>query len=557
MFLRVSFATHFAISPKRTFGKKSLSAAKANKQTSKHTNCPLWFGNRVETENPMKIYNSLTKRKEEFTPINPGIVNIYTCGVTLYDDCHIGHARSLYIFDIIRRYLEYKGYKVNFARNITDIDDKIINRANELGIGWKELVDKYIISYREDLEGLGICEGLLDKDGEEPRATKNIPDMIRYITELIDKGYAYEADGDVYFDVRKFREYGKLSGQDIDKVREGVRILPDEKKRDALDFALWKKSKENEPWWESPWSKGRPGWHIECSVMSQRFLKADTLDIHAGGRDLIFPHHENEIAQAEARTGKPFAKYWIHHGLLTIENQKMAKSLGNFITIKDALKRYPVDVLKIFYLQAHYSSSIDFSAKRIEEASVALERFHIFFDKIGIPRNYFIGVFGILQIPKFFKSLYYKIRRQKKCDSSNRSCAKEFKSDIEILRREFTDAMDDDFNTPQALGKLFEIVSRANIELEKKGTGVEYAKEAIMDLGTGIFGLFSKQEKINSRKKRFIESKIIERKRAGLAGDFAKADRIREELRKEGIVLEDSKGWMHKPALKGTTWRKL
>jgi cysteinyl-tRNA synthetase len=478
----------------------------------------------------MKIYNSLTKRKEEFKPINPGIVNIYTCGVTVYDDCHIGHARSLYIFDMMRRYLEYKGYKVNFVRNITDIDDKIINRANELRIGWRELVGKYIVSYREDLKGLGVSEGLLDKDGEEPRATKNIPDMIRYIAVLVDKGYAYEAGGDVYFDLHKFTGYGKLSGQNIDKAREGVRILPDEKKKDALDFVLWKKSKENEPWWDSPWSKGRPGWHIECSVMSRKFLNADTLDIHAGGRDLIFPHHENEIAQAETRTGKPFAKYWIHHGLLTIENQKMAKSMGNFITIKDALKRYPVDALKIFYLQAHYSSSIDFSEKKMAEAKAALERFHVFFDKI---------------------------KRQKNCDGSNRSDTKKFRGIIDTLRREFTDAMDDDFNTPQALSKLFEMVSQANIELENNDIGAEYAKDTIMDLAARIFNLFSKQEKIPSGKKRFVESKIIERNRAGKAGDFAEADRIREELRKEGIILEDSKGWVHKPALEGTRWRPI
>jgi len=490
----------------------------------------LRIDNKQVRGNIIKIYNSLTKRREEFAPIKPGVINIYTCGVTVYDDCHIGHARSLYIFDVIRRYLEYKGYKVNFVRNITDIDDKIINRANELNIEWKELVDKYILSYKEDLKSLGVSEGLLDKDGEEPRATKSIPDMISYIKALIDKGYAYEVDGDVYFDVRKFTEYGKLSGQDIDKVREGVRIESDDKKKDALDFALWKKSKENEPWWESPWSKGRPGWHIECSVMSQRFLNADTLDIHAGGRDLIFPHHENEIAQAQARTGKPFAKYWIHHGLLTIDAQKMAKSIGNFITIKDALNKYPVDVLKIFYLQAHYSSSIDFSEKRIKAAKQALERFNIFFDKI---------------------------ERRKKSGDSSQLCSTEFKRGIDTLKQEFILAMDEDFNTPQALSKLFEMVSKANIELENQGAGIEYAKEAIMDFGTRIFGLFSKHEKIDSERKSFIESKIAQRNRAGRSGDFLKADRIREELRKEGIILEDGKAWMHKPALEGTTWRSI
>ncbi|TSA57731.1 cysteine--tRNA ligase, partial [bacterium] len=255
----------------------------------------------------MKIYNSLTRSKEEFVPLNGNTVNIYTCGVTVYDACHIGHARSLYVFDLIRRYLEYRGYSVNFVRNITDIDDKIINRSVELGICWQELVDRYIADYRQDLDALGIRCGILDPDGEEPRATKNIPEIIEYIKVLIEKGYAYESKGDVYFEVRKFSGYGKLSGQDIEKMREGVRIEPGVNKKDPLDFALWKRSKEKEPSWDSPWGKGRPGWHIECSVMSQKFLKACTLVIHAGGADLVFPHHENEIAQSEAYSGKPFA----------------------------------------------------------------------------------------------------------------------------------------------------------------------------------------------------------------------------------------------------------
>ncbi|MDD5661277.1 MAG: cysteine--tRNA ligase, partial [Candidatus Omnitrophica bacterium] len=276
---------------------------------------------------PIFIYNSLTREKKEFIPVSYPKVNIYTCGVTVYDDSHIGHARSLYIFDVIRRYLKYRGFDVKFVRNITDVDDKIINRANELKLKWQELVNKYIDKYYEDLEALGI-----EKGDFEPRATANIADMVKYIQALVDKDYAYEAGGDIYFNVRKFPGYGKLSGQSIDQMETGVRIGPSELKRDPLDFALWKKSKEGEPSWDSPWGKGRPGWHIECSVMSQKFLKVDTLDIHAGGRDLIFPHHDNEIAQAEAMTGKPFAKYWVHHGLLTINGQKMSKSLGNFVT---------------------------------------------------------------------------------------------------------------------------------------------------------------------------------------------------------------------------------
>ena len=475
----------------------------------------------------MKIYNSLTKKKEEFTPISPGVVNIYTCGVTVYDDCHIGHARSLYIFDVMRRYLEYRGYKVNFVRNITDIDDKIINRANELNIEWRELVDKYIASYKEDLESLGVREGLLDKDGEEPRATKNIPEMISYITELIDKGYAYESDGDVYFDVRKFKEYGKLSGQDIDKVREGARISPCERKKDALDFALWKRSKENEPWWESPWSKGRPGWHIECSVMSQRFLNSDTLDIHAGGRDLIFPHHENEVAQAQAKTGKTFANYWIHHGLLTIDAQKMSKSLGNFITIKDALKKYSPDSIKLLMLGTHYSHQLNFSDKSMQQAVTGLQRF--------------ISLFGKIKSLGALKNV------------QEQDVAKNFKESIDELKEEFIKVMDDDFNTPQALSKLFEMINRANVESENKRESLIYAKKVIMELGD-IFGLFSKQKKLDlefldDELVKYVQGKIDEREEARKEKDFKKADSIRDQLQKESILIEDTS--------EGTTWRQV
>ena len=447
---------------------------------------------------------------------------MYTCGVTVYDDCHIGHARSLYIFDVMRCYLEYRGYKVNFVRNITDIDDKIIKRANELDIDWKELVDKYIVSYKDDLKALGIRQGLVDKDGQEPRATKSIPDMIEYIKVLIEKGYAYEIEGDVYFDVRSFPEYGKLSGQNIDQMREGVRIEADSKKKDPLDFALWKQSKENEPSWDSPWGKGRPGWHIECSVMSQKFLKTDTLDIHAGGRDLIFPHHENETAQAEAKTGKIFVNYWIHHGLLTIEAQKMAKSSGNFITIKDALKKYPVDVLKIFYLQAHYSSSMDFSEDKIKECKNALERFYILFNKAD----------------RMDKSSFNQISKES-----------EFRKSIDSLKQEFIAAMDDDFNTSQALGKLFEILTHTNIELQNNNPQALYATSIIEEL-SNILG-FSPRKivKIDQNLKDFADSKIIERNLARKNKDFKKADSIRDELLSKGITIEDTK--------EGTTWRKL
>jgi cysteinyl-tRNA synthetase len=357
---------------------------------------------------PIFIYNSLSKRKEQFIPINNPQVKIYTCGVTVYDACHIGHARSLFIFDLIRRYLKFRGFKVSFVRNITDIDDKIINRAIELKINWQDLVAKYIASYYQDLASLGI-----EKADFEPRATENIPEMIKYIEGLIQKGYAYESGGDVYFDVRKFSGYGKLSGQSIDQMYTGVRVASAESKNDPLDFALWKRSKENEPFWPSRWGPGRPGWHIECSVMSQKFLKTKTLDIHAGGRDLIFPHHENELAQSESHTGRIFAKYWMHHGLLTINAQKMSKSLGNFITIKDFIAKYHnSERLKFFFLSAHYRHPVDYSDLKIQEAKQALQRISIFMDKAKLAQPGFAA--AILKItPKeivVLKNIYRFIR---------------------------------------------------------------------------------------------------------------------------------------------------
>lgn len=476
----------------------------------------------------IQIYNSLSRKKEEFIPLNKPKgknlpeVNIYTCGVTVYDECHIGHARSLYIFDVIRNYLEYRKYKVNFVRNITDIDDKIINRANELKVDWKELVAKYIESYKKDLRALGIREGIVDKDGQEPRATKNIPEMIDYIKALIEKGHAYKVEGDVYFDVRRFADYGKLSGQDIEQMEQGARIEPAGNKRDPLDFALWKRSKEDEPSWDSPWGKGRPGWHIECSLMSQKFLKTDTLDIHAGGRDLIFPHHENEIAQAQAYTGKPFAKYWIHHGLLTINGQKMAKSLGNFITVKDALNKYSADALKIFYLQAHYSSPVDFSEQSMQEAATALDKLDIFCDKAD------------------------------RIEGANPKTPplpsdQAFMDKIEALKEKFKKAMDEDFNTPQALGSLFEMLKEANRD-SVKGGEILYTAGVIRKLGR-ILGLSLKQGKLDPKLEAYVKARIEERERARKQKDFNKSDQIRDELEEKGIVIEDTK--------EGTTWRPL
>ena len=456
-------------------------------------------------------------------PLKPPVVNMYTCGVTVYDESHIGHARSLYIFDVIRRYLKYRGFQVNFVRNITDIDDKIINRANELKVDWKDLVKKYIERYYEDLKSLGI-----EKGDFEPRATENIPEMIKYIQGLIEKGFAYAAGGDVYFDVRKFTSYGKLSGQSIDEMQTGVRIEPTEHKKDPLDFALWKNSKENEPYWESPWGKGRPGWHIECSVMSQKFLKTDTLDIHAGGRDLIFPHHENEIAQAEALTGKPFARYWIHGGLLTINSQKMAKSLGNFVTIKDFMEKYKyADFLKLFFLSAHYSSPIDYTDERIEESRQALDRILILLNKIETVTSH-------------------------KAQSTSKGI-----KEIDEIKNKFIAAMDDDFNTPQALACVFELINLSNKNIDNLDF-IYYAKNILEEL-LGILGIHLKSTKlatitsevyfISGITEEEIKQKVSERLRLKQEKKYVEADKIRKELEEKGIILEDTKDGK-------TTWRR-
>jgi len=449
---------------------------------------------------PIYIYNSLTRKKEEFTPLKPPKVNIYTCGVTVYDESHIGHARSLYIFDVLRKYLAWRGFRVRFVRNITDIDDKIINRSKELQVNWKDLVKKYIASYNADLNTLGIRRGDV-----EPRATENIASMIKYIQKLIDKEHAYVAGGDVYFNVRRFVSYGKLSGQSIDQMNSGARIEPTELKKDPLDFALWKSSKEGEPSWKSPWGQGRPGWHIECSVMSQKFLNTETLDIHAGGRDLIFPHHENEVAQAEALTGKPFAKYWVHHGLLTIEGQKMAKSLGNFITIKDFVAKFSdADILKLFFLSAHYSHPIDYSLDKIEECRKQRKSFDNFFDRVNNWR--------LLRKAPMVKS--WAIEKAK----------------IDAVCVAFREAMDDDLNTPQGLAHLFELIDLASgyVSLDKK-EAFGYARSKV----EAFFKILGLRIRLKKNMPKDILKLAVERDLAKQNKDFRKADRIREEIKSE------------------------
>jgi cysteinyl-tRNA synthetase len=483
---------------------------------------------------PIQIYNSLTKKKEEFKPLAAPKVNLYSCGVTVYDDCHIGHARSLYIFEVIRRYLKYRGFKVNFVRNITDIDDKIINRANELKVKWDELVGKYIVRYYEDLNALG-----LEKADFEPRATENIPEMLKFIQGLIDKGYAYATSTGVYFSVRKFAGYGKLSGQSVEQMLTGVRKDADETKEDPLDFALWKSSKPGEPSWPSPWGNGRPGWHIECSVMSTKYLKTQTLDIHAGGRDLIFPHHENEIAQAEALTGKQFAKYWIHHGLLTIDGQKMSKSLGNFITIKEAIEKYLPDVLKMFFLQSHYASPVDFTEKRMEEATKWYTSFVYLFSQI-----------------QNLQPAFFDLAKAKDLESLE---------EIDKEKLEFIKAMDNDFNTPQALVALERIKSYCYSLMTVENIGanaekIKYATKTIRELLSILAlapdqvdpldkrlahdtGLRDAIHKVlaETRDKDWATSKQKEREQAKKEKNYAEADRIRKELEDNGFIVLDRK----------------
>jgi cysteinyl-tRNA synthetase len=370
----------------------------------------------------VKIYNSLIRKKETFKPIKPRQVSMYVCGPTVYDEPHIGHARAAYIFEIIRNYFEYKGYKVKFVKNITDVDDKIIAKAKEerpdmnLNEATSAIAAKYTQRYCEDMQALGIRRAT-----SEPKATEHIEQMQRYISRLIKKKYAYESEGSVYFDVHSFPDYGRLSGQDLEQMRSAVRIEKDEKKKDALDFALWKKAKANEPSWDSPWGRGRPGWHIECSVMSSKYL-GEEFDIHGGGMDLIFPHHENEIAQARCFSTKKFAHIWMHNGLLTIKQQKMAKSLGNFVSVKDFLRENNPTILKLFFLSCHYRKPIDFNEEKIQETKRVYERLQIFSDK-----------------------LMHKVKKKKKIIRQAKLAAQ-----IHKFKQRFVASLDDDFNTPQA-----------------------------------------------------------------------------------------------------------
>lgn len=485
----------------------------------------------------LKVYNTITGKEEEFVPINPGEVKIYTCGVTVYDVNHVGHGRSLIVFDMIRRYLRYLGYNVTFVRNFTDVDDKIINRAKNECVPFTVIADRYIKSYYEDAENFKI-----EPADIEPRVTTHIPDIIDFIQKLVEKGYAYEVDGDVYFSVRKFKEYGKLSKRSIDELIAGARVEPGEKKKDPLDFTLWKSAKAGEPAWDSPWGKGRPGWHTECCAMIFKHL-GETIDIHGGGLDLTFPHHENELAQAQALTDRPFAKYWIHNGLVTVNGQKMSKSLGNYITLKEIYQKYHPDVLRLLVLSVHYRSPLDFSWEKLKEIKKAYDRLKNAIEEVEVLEK-------LPENQNFEYHLYDQIAK---------------------AEQDFYASMSDDFNTPEAFAAIYGLVREMNILKDKavKEGGIskkalqsyKEAADLIYKITRDIFGFFDslkpcidiEEVKQIEKEKSAIDEELIEilievRNKARKEKKFDIADYVRNSLKSKGIILEDT------PV--GTKWKK-
>jgi len=486
----------------------------------------------------LRIYNTLTRKKEIFKPLREGKVGLYVCGITAYDVCHAGHARSAIIFDVIKKYLQYRGYEVTYVKNFTDLDDKIIKKANSEGVDIFEIADRYIRAYNEDMDALGI-----DRPTISPRATEHIDGMISLIGTLLKKGLAYVADGDVYYAVEKWKEYGKLSGRDLRELMVGARVEANEKKRNPLDFALWKASKEGEPWWDSPWGRGRPGWHIECSVMSQRFL-GDTFDIHGGGEDLIFPHHENEIAQSEGASDKPLANFWIHNGFVRIKGEKMSKSIGNTFTAKDMLKNYHPEVLRLFMLTSHYRGPVDFSDDSLDEARLGMGRFYATLKNIK-------GLLG---------SNYSQISLEKLHGKHRDAC-----NSLVALPERFVEAMDDDFNTARAIGYLFDAIRLINVYMADEQfvicpetLSVLHAAKIYFEEVGNVLGLFLDEpdyyfQKDRERKVRKlgldakeIECLIEERWVARAARDWEKADEIRRLLAEKGVSLKDTHA--------GTSW---
>ncbi|WP_294153976.1 cysteine--tRNA ligase [uncultured Clostridium sp.] len=456
----------------------------------------------------MKLYNSLTRQKEEFVPIVPGEVKMYVCGPTVYNYFHIGNGRTFVIFDTIRKYLEYRGYKVTFVQNFTDIDDKMINKANAEGITVKELGDKFIEEYYKDADGLQIKRATVN-----PRATEYIQEVVDFVKALIDNGFAYEVDGDVYFSTKKFEAYGKLCGQNLEDLQAGARITVDERKKDPMDFAVWKSQKPGEPSWESPWGPGRPGWHIECSCMAKKLL-GDTIDIHGGGMDLKFPHHENEIAQSEAVTGKKFANYWMHAAFVNVDNKKMSKSENNFVTAREALKNYNSDVIRFLMLSGHYRTQINFSAELLDSAKSSVERLYNCINNL--------------------ENLINEVSRKEADDEE-----KVYLKSLDKHRQKFIEKMDDDFNTADGISVLFDLIKdiNNNVSIDSSVELCEGALALIRELGSPL-GILQKTEEKSLESE--VEELINKRQEARKNRDFALADKIRDDLKARNIVLEDT-----------------
>ncbi|MDR1134331.1 MAG: cysteine--tRNA ligase [Synergistaceae bacterium] len=468
----------------------------------------------------MQLYNDLSGKKERFEPSKPGHVTFYACGPTVYDYFHIGNARPFIVFDVLRRFFESKGLEVNFIQNFTDIDDKMIQRAEQTGVTVAQLAEKFIAAYYEDADSLGIRRA-----SANPRATDEIPSIIEMISALIRKGHAYEANGDVYFEVDTFREYGKLSGQSLEDLHAGARVEVDERKRAPLDFALWKAQKPGEPAWDSPWGPGRPGWHIECSAMARRYL-GETIDIHGGGSDLMFPHHENEIAQSEAASGKPFARFWIHNGYLMIDQEKMSKSLGNFFTVRDVRSKFSAVVVRLFMLSAHYRSPVSFSHDTLEQASHAQARL----------RNGWAEIkFALTARP---------------CEAAPCEPDAELRESLKEARALFDECMEDDFNTAGAIGAVFDVIHATNVSLGREG-GIDYETIAgaaeFLRMVEGVMGIIGMDEEKRSDDAE-IETLVNERYAARKNKNYKRSDEIRGILNQKGIILEDTP--------QGTRWKR-
>jgi cysteinyl-tRNA synthetase len=485
---------------------------------------------------PLRIYNTLSGTKEEFVPLHPGRVSMYVCGVTVYDNCHIGHARANVAFDVVYRYLRHSGYDVTYVRNYTDIDDKIINRANKEGVPYNVISERYIQAFDEDMARLGLT-----LPTHQPKATEYVEEIISLVQSLVDKGAAYAVDGDVYFSVEKFPGYLKLSKRNLDDMQAGARIDVDERKHHPMDFALWKAAKPGEPFWVSPWGDGRPGWHIECSAMSMKLL-GETFDIHGGGKDLVFPHHENEIAQSEAASGHPFVRYWMHNGFVNINAEKMSKSLGNFFTIREVLDRYDSEVLRFFLLSAHYRSPIDFSDQNLADAEAGLDRIYSALSSLD----------EILATPAAGNGPLGE-------------SAHELQEKVSCLPQRFREAMDDDFNTALAIAHLFELIRALNKLLAETMASGAYPRELLLQVKNeiatiaGVLGVITSvpseyQARLKARKSsqlpisvEEIEALVSERSAARKARDFKRSDEIRDGLLAKGIELLDGPG--------GTEWK--